>query len=214
MPLLPKSVRFVYFDLGRVLLFFDWKRARLRIAEESPLSPEEIDRSFRANVPWTEFELGRIDESDFFDLAQRAVSFQGSRAALKSAFCEIFTPMTENITLAREIAAERPGAVGLLSNTNSSHIAAVAEAFPDVLAPFALRLYSFELGLRKPDPAIYRAAAEAACTAAGNILFLDDLEENTRAAEEAGWQTIHCPVGTDLRVHLEARFPEDDARKM
>ena len=206
MPLLPDSVRFVFFDLGQVLLAFDWAPARARVAAASTLPPDEVDRRFRALVPWTDFELGRISGPDFFDLAARAVLFRGTSKELSRAFCDIFKPLPDNLALAEEIAAERPGATGILSNTNPAHIAHIEENHPEALASCALRLYSHQLGLRKPQPELYRAAAEAAHTAAGNILFIDDLEENVRGAEDAGWQTIYCPPLTDLRARLKERL--------
>ncbi len=201
---LPESIRFVFFDLGNVLLSFDWARARQAVAEHTRLPPEDVDRHFRARVPWQDFELGIVDTDSFFETARQALAYEGPTAAVHRAFCDIFTPLPDNLRMATEVARALPGRTGLLSNTNPAHIAFIEERYPEALAPFALRLYSYELGLRKPDPAIYQAAAEAAHTAAGNILFIDDLLENTAAADRAGWRTILCPPGQDLRRKLEA----------
>ena len=68
------------------------------------------------------------------------------------------------------------------------------------------RLASHELGLHKPDPAIYQAATRTLGAAPGEILFFDDLAHNVSAAREAGWAAEWIdpagdPVG-QMRAHL------------
>lgn len=58
------------------------------------------------------------------------------------------------------------------------------------LNSFDHRTWSYALKLAKPEPAIYRAAAEGLATPAGNILFIDDRPENVAAAEAAGMQAL------------------------
>jgi putative hydrolase of the HAD superfamily len=52
-------------------------------------------------------------------------------------------------------------------------------------------LVSYEVGLCKPDPAIYRACLERVGVEAGQALFVDDRVENLRGAESVGLQTYH-----------------------
>jgi putative hydrolase of the HAD superfamily len=49
-------------------------------------------------------------------------------------------------------------------------------------------LASHQLGLHKPDPAIYRAFERRVQCLAQEILFFDDLEENVQSARSVGWQ--------------------------
>lgn len=73
-----------------------------------------------------------------------------------------------------------------LSNTTDEHWVRL-EAFPTI-SRLHWRLASHQLGLCKPDPAIYRAAERRVGCRGGAILFFDDLEENVLAARAAGWQ--------------------------
>lgn len=50
---------------------------------------------------------------------------------------------------------------------------------------------SHELGMRKPNPAIYRLALERLGAVAGNAAFLDDIESNVHAASAVGMTGIH-----------------------
>ncbi|CCK32070.1 hydrolase [Streptomyces davaonensis JCM 4913] len=53
-------------------------------------------------------------------------------------------------------------------------------------------LYSARLGLCKPDPAAYEhALAATGADDPGRVLFVDDREDNCRAAAELGLRTLH-----------------------
>jgi putative hydrolase of the HAD superfamily len=78
---------------------------------------------------------------------------------------------------------------GVLSNLGDAMEAGLAARFP-WLQEFAHRTYSHRLGIAKPDLAIYRHATEGLGVPAGEILFLDDREENVAGARAAGMQAI------------------------
>ena len=64
----------------------------------------------------------------------------------------------------------------------------MAQARFDVLNAFDRMFVSAELGLIKPDPAIY-AAVEQAGYAPGDLFFTDDMPANIAAAAARGWHT-------------------------
>ena len=65
-------------------------------------------------------------------------------------------------------------------------------------------VYSHEVGLRKPDPAIYALAAERLGVAPYEVLFLDDVSANVEAARHAGWHgVLHVDTTTSIPA-LEA----------
>ena len=78
---------------------------------------------------------------------------------------------------------------GILSNLGDAMEAGILERFP-WLADFVHKTFSHRLGIAKPDPAIYRHAAEGLGVQASNILFVDDREENIAAARSAGMLTV------------------------
>jgi len=51
-------------------------------------------------------------------------------------------------------------------------------------------VYSHEVGLSKPDPAVYALAAARLGVEPGQIVFLDDAEVNVLAARAAGWHGV------------------------
>ena len=58
------------------------------------------------------------------------------------------------------------------------------------LSGFTHHTFSHRLGIAKPDPAIYRHAAEGLATDRAEILFIDDREDNIAAARAAGMQAV------------------------
>jgi putative hydrolase of the HAD superfamily len=61
----------------------------------------------------------------------------------------------------------------------------------DLPTHFDAVVISGDVGIRKPDPAIYRLAAEKLGVPAEECVFVDDLAGNLPAAQEAGMTTIH-----------------------
>jgi putative hydrolase of the HAD superfamily len=78
---------------------------------------------------------------------------------------------------------------GLLSNIGDAMEAGILERFP-WLNGFAHATFSHRLGIAKPDPGIYRHAAEGLRVPVGEILFVDDKEENILAARAAGMVAV------------------------
>jgi epoxide hydrolase-like predicted phosphatase len=75
---------------------------------------------------------------------------------------------------------------GLLSNSWGT------ELYPwdRLRATFDTLVISGEVGLRKPDPAIFHLAAEQLGLPPEHCVFVDDLDRNVRAAEQLGMRAI------------------------
>jgi putative hydrolase of the HAD superfamily len=92
---------------------------------------------------------------------------------------------------------------GFLSNMNSFQWAANYESIPLTQA-FAYRFLSFELGLVKPDAAVFEAVADQLPVPRQRVLFLDDNLVNVEAAEGAGFAARHVRGITAAREALMA----------
>jgi FMN phosphatase YigB (HAD superfamily) len=192
----------VCFDLGKVLLDFDWHIMLGRMAEKSPLSPVEMMRMMKDHDLFRRYEIGDITSAKFFAEIKKEFKYKGTAKELRACFCEIFTPMTEHIALAALLAPHYP--LAIISNTNEAHIHHAEEAY-SFFSLFSARIYSHEVKTVKPEREIYVAALRAL----GGIdpleaLFIDDLESNILGAVKLGWQTIHLRPEVDLRVALSS----------
>jgi glucose-1-phosphatase len=79
--------------------------------------------------------------------------------------------------------------VGLLSNAWMNARTLLEERF-HFIDKFNESLFSYEVGLRKPDPNIYLKMVEMMGVKPENALFIDDLVENVNGAISAGLQSI------------------------
>ncbi|SHK29062.1 putative hydrolase of the HAD superfamily [Pseudonocardia thermophila] len=95
--------------------------------------------------------------------------------------------------------------LGVLSNAPAPLAAAVRAA--EWSRRIDVLVFSAEVGLAKPDPAIYAAADEAYGTAPQDVVFFDDRPANVEAARAHGWaahvwegpQTL-AVLGRELRI--------------
>lgn len=91
----------------------------------------------------------------------------------------------------------------LLSNTNELHVRRFNQIFEDaygypISQLFEKCYYSNEIGFRKPDPEAFRAVLRDAAIGPEETLFVDDLKDNTDAAQKLGMKTLHITAGTLL----------------
>jgi FMN phosphatase YigB (HAD superfamily) len=68
---------------------------------------------------------------------------------------------------------------------------------------FQQHTWSYELGLSKPDAAIYAHTIEKLRVTADQALFIDDLVENVRGAEAAGLHAVVFTTPAQLQTDLD-----------
>ena len=93
---------------------------------------------------------------------------------------------------------------GILSNLGDAMTAGAIARLP-WLAGFDHHVWSHTLGTAKPDPGIYRAAAEGLATPVHAILFVDDREDNIAGALAAGMQAVRYGEHAGFVDELEKR---------
>lgn len=95
----------------------------------------------------------------------------------------------------------------LLSNTDATHIASFEKKvgisfYSDFYQCFEKVYFSFETGMRKPNPDIYNLVLEQNALQAKQTLFVDDKRENTYAAQKLGLQVWNLQLGEEDVVDL------------
>lgn len=100
-------------------------------------------------------------------------------------WCTINEPM---LAWARSL-ADAGLRIGILSNMGEETLAYMRQEFA-WLGDFHHHTWSCELGIAKPDPAIYTYTCEKLDVAPAEALFLDDKIENIEAAQRVGLHAI------------------------
>ncbi|HZQ07020.1 MAG TPA: HAD family phosphatase [Anaerolineae bacterium] len=191
--------RAIFFDLGMVLVRFDWEITITRLALRNGGDNQSI-RDFLANPRHDAFERGELSSEEFFKFGRELTRFEGTLEEFRAAWCEIFEEIPSSMRVVRELALEFP--LYLISNTNPWHAAYLEQRF-NWMNLFQQRFYSCDIGFRKPDPRIYEWALTRAGVSAARALFIDDREDNLTGAREVGMQTIHAPEPDVWHQELE-----------
>ena len=188
----------VIFDLGKVLVDFDYSRAGGRIAACGTVSAEQVRQFIDHSALLVRYESGQMTTAEFFSAVKAATGFRGTTAEFAEIFADIFTPMDEMIALPAAVrAAGRP--VFILSNTNELAVAHIRRNFP-FFADFDGYIFSHEVGAMKPAAKIYEVAEQLSGRHGEEILFLDDRADNLAAAAARGWQTLLQETSDNTRA--------------
>ena len=178
----------IIFDLGKVLVDFDYTLAAQKIAARSSQAPADL-HAFLGSSPFlVEYESGRLTRQKFYEAVRDAIGFTGDLAEFGSFFADIFSEMPAMTALHAEL-RQRGFKTFIFSNTNDLAIEHVRRNFP-FFANFDGYIFSCEVGAMKPLPEIY-AAMDKMCGRRGtDLIYLDDRAENIAAGAARGWRAI------------------------
>lgn len=178
----------VFFDIGNVLLFFDFAHASRKLSRLTGLREAEITWMVAATAERTGYEYGRCSTDDFMREISNRLGIRCDRGEFREIWGDIFTENPEMIALARSLRGLKH--CHLLSNTNELHVEFFTEKFP-CIREFDGHTYSYQERVGKPDPRFYRIALERADADAAHSLFIDDREENVAGARQVGMKAVH-----------------------
>jgi glucose-1-phosphatase len=196
-------IKTIIFDLGKVIIPFDFQRGYDRMAPHCSYAAEQIPERIRSCDLVARFESGQVEPevfvrelSDLLDLNLRY-----------DEFCEIWSSIFLPDTLIPEALLERLKAryrLVLLSNTNAIHWEMVSHRYP-LLSHFDEQVLSYRVRALKPDPKIYRAAIQAAQCAAEECFFTDDIAAYVEGARQQGIDAVQFQNLAQIEDELRRR---------
>ena len=192
------TITAVFWDFGGVLTTSPFENFR-RYEEQHGL-PRDFLRTINATNPdsnaWARFERSELGLDDF----DQAFAEESAAAGHRVPGSDIIRLLSGQL---------RPGMVDALRRirrqyriaciTNNVRAGEGPSMQPDVerareidavMAEFEQVVESSRLGLRKPDPRIYRHACELMAVSPEEVVYLDDLGINLKPARELGMTTI------------------------
>ena len=175
------------FDIGNVLLRFDFALALKKLAAESEVHDPaavlgRIERVKEA------YEDGSIGRAEFLRGTREVLGYRGSDAGFIAAWEDIFEPNAPMLALVERLHGRFP--LYLLSNTSDIHRDYVFRRYP-VFARFAAGTYSYAARASKPGAEIYRQAIQAHGLEPRRTFFIDDLLPNIETARALGFRAHH-----------------------
>ena len=190
------AIRFVYFDLGNVLLHFSVHRICCQLAEVAKTTEAVIREKLFDEQRYRQYELGEISTEDYYEQACADLEYRPKLEEFAEAVCNVFWANDPILPIVRKLAKFNVPR-GILSNTNPIHWNYIENAFPRIWEAFdGPRLASHEVHALKPYREMYEEAYQEAKQFVPDlkpdeILFIDDLEPNVQGAKDFGFQTIH-----------------------
>jgi len=178
----------VVFDLGKVLVDFDYTIAARKIASRGKLMAEKVFEFIALSPLLFKYETGLITRQQFFSAICEGTGYCGDIEEFSGFFADIFTPIEPMVELHTNLRkAQIP--TYIFSNTNDLAVTHIRKNFP-FFNNFDGYILSYEVGAMKPDAKIYEALEKMADRKGSEVLYLDDRQENVDAGAARGWQII------------------------
>jgi len=180
------DVEAVIFDLGNVLIDFDHMIAAKGISGFTDKAPQEIFNLFFDSQLTGLFEEGKITPLNFFAEVKKMLNLKLNYNQFLPIWNEIFFLSKSNqsvYNLAKILKGRYK--IALLSNINILHFEYLKKNFP-VFDVFHNIITSFEAGVRKPDPLIFKKTLDLLQAQPQDAFYTDDRPEFTEKASTMG----------------------------
>jgi putative hydrolase of the HAD superfamily len=203
----------VIFDFGGIITASPFE-AFNRLEEERGL-PRDFIRRVNAADPdgnaWARFERAEIDAASFDRLfADEALKF-GHELDGEAVLAVLAGAVRPAMVAALDTLKTHGFTIGCITNNVPSGKGAgmarsesAAAEIAAIMARFDHIVESSKVGVRKPDPAIYRMMCDALGVAAPECVYLDDLGINCKPAAMLGMHAIKVTSGEQALADLSA----------
>jgi putative hydrolase of the HAD superfamily len=192
----------ILFDVGGVLLTNGWDhKERAAAVDHFKLDKQELETRHAEVAP--AWERGEISVDQYLD----AAVFYQPRSFSREEFFDFVLTQSQLLpdgamSVLQKLSGSNGFMVGALNNeareTNEFRFGKF-----DLRQYFEVALSSCYVGLRKPEPAIYRRALDILGRAPHRVLFIDDRPENVAGGVAAGMKAIRFTgaeaLGSDLQ---------------
>jgi putative hydrolase of the HAD superfamily len=201
------SLRAVLFDLGGVVLGSPL-HAIARYERESGIPAGFVNRLVVATGPggaWSRLERGELAMEAFYADFERECAQAGARLDARKMMERVAEESRPRPAMLEAIARLRAAGLRTAAVTNNWVPEAERGGAGSLLRPhFDAFVESCVVGVRKPDPRIYRLACAAVDVAPPEAAFLDDIGANLKAARALGMATIRVEEPDAALAELEA----------
>jgi FMN phosphatase YigB (HAD superfamily) len=193
-------------DVGGILVRDQWARAATLLAPRRAGSVTTLLEALRREAG--QVDLGAATIHDMFDRVRSRLEPTVRLAAFeKVVLDDSIEVIQENVEFYRKIARSSELRLAALTNVGPEIAQALDRKLrlSDLFDPI---VRSFEVGVAKPDPRIFRRALTACRTPAEQVLFVDDSPTYVGAASRLGIQSLLIPEPTALIGEIRSRLGE------
>jgi len=193
-------IRIVAFDIGKVLLDFDYRIFVNRMAPRTNMDELALNAYLNQSPLLAKYESGQLTSKEFTQVVQHETGFEGLENEFVAFFEKIFTPIPDVIEMHRVI-AKGGMATYTFSNTNEMAVRHMSRAY-DFWPRFTGHVLSYEVKALKPEAKMYEYLEQTAGCCGGEIAYVDDRPENIEAGRARGWNVIQQITPKETRLAL------------
>jgi len=186
-------IEYIVFDLGNVIVRFNPYLNLKEFIRETG-ADENLIFSFFSSQTERQFTEGHISTAEFFLTMKKELNISVSLDYFDRIYSDIFSPDFQVWDIISALKHLYP--LALLSNTNELHFKHIYKTYP-IVRELTPHILSFKEGCQKPDKRIFDILLERIGKTPDQVLFIDDTEENIRAAQKHG---IHAILHTDAHT--------------
>jgi putative hydrolase of the HAD superfamily len=193
----------ILFDLGRVLVYFDFRRGYRALEALGACRAEDIPKRLAPTGLVERFETGMVEPRDFFDQFCGTLDLKLEYGRFREIWGSIFTHAILPESMLEGLA--RRYRMVLLSNTNPIHFDIIRENYGHLLRHFHDLVLSYEVRAMKPDPAIFRAAVDRAQCRPEECFYTDDIPAYIEAGRAAGIDAVQFESCEQIQEAMRSR---------
>jgi putative hydrolase of the HAD superfamily len=198
-----KTPKFLYFDLGKVLVDFSYQRMFRQMAAAVGVEPVRVEETLVSSGLQNLYESGKISGREFAERFCLATGGACDCDTLLAAHNDIFAlnPTMLAVVAQLGLAGYR---LGVLSNTCQGHWEHCRRQYR-ILDTFSVYALSYRVGACKPAAQIFQAAAEMAGCRPAEIFYTDDIAGHVAAAQSMGFDAVQYASTPQLVAELRNR---------
>ena len=202
----PKTPKFIYFDLGKVLVDYSFERMFRQMGGTAGIEPQQVQSVLAAGLQ-LDYETGRLNSREAHEVFCRQTGTRPDYEAFSLACNDIFTPIESMLPVVAQL-YQAGYRLGILSNTCEGHWNHCLRRYTMLSEFFSIHALSFEIGALKPETAIFRKAAELAGCQPEEIFYIDDLPGHVAGARGVGFDALVYTSTAELVKELGKRGVE------
>ncbi len=198
-----KLYKAIVFDLGNVLIPFDFRIFIGKINKLKPGLGDKFSNFFKSNYHFhRDFERGKIPEEEFINKMLAVIEDIIDPETFCNYYADIFSLNEEVIALLPQL--KRNYKLFLLSNTDPIHEKYGWRKY-DFFIHFEKLILSHKVGAVKPEKEIYKAVEIASGFLPEEHFFIDDIIDYINAAKDLGWGAVQFVDYATLEKDLKER---------
>jgi putative hydrolase of the HAD superfamily len=193
-----RPVHALLFDLGGVVINFDFEGAFRLWASRAGCDPRLIAERFSIDDSYEQHERGEIPASSYFAALRQSLGIDLSDEDFVEGWNDVYLGLVPGMSEVLSV-AQRHLPLFAFTNSNPTHKSVWEHLYATELRPFQTVFVSSDLGARKPDPEAFHLVARRMGFEPEEVLFFDDGPGNVEGARTAGMQGVL--VGSIRDVH-------------